>query len=162
LAACSGISTNVQTAPGANLAAYQTFTWAPRDPGQVQTLVDQAVRSSLEQDLAARGVVLAAAGQTPDFFVGYHGKQEQKTEVYPGGGYGWYGYGYYPYVSTYTEGTLILDFIDARTHKTFWRGTATATLSEPNNPDPEKISKAIAKLMEHYPAQVAAAQRQPM
>jgi len=160
LAACSGITTQVRTTPGANLMAYHTFAWAPPEPGRVDTPGHQAIRTSLEQNLAQRGIV---AGQPPDFLIAYHTRQRQRTEVYPtgfyGGYYGYYGGYGYPDVRQYTEGTLIIDFIDPRTHEVFWRGTASAALSHPDNPDPNQLAKAVSKLLAKYPSQVAGAGR---
>jgi Domain of unknown function (DUF4136) len=157
---CSGISTTVQTSPGVNLASYRTFAWAPHAPGKPENLGDQAIRSSLQQNLAGRNIVPAAPGQPPDFYVAYQTATHEKTQVYYGG-YPYY-YGYYPSVSTYTEGTLIVDFIDPRSHQVFWRGTASAVVDHPDNPDPGKIAKAVQKLIDRYPAQLAATERPRM
>jgi hypothetical protein len=165
-AACAGVTTNAQLAPGANLAQYRTYGWAPRGD-QPETLADQAVRSSLEQSLAQRGIVPATQG-APDFLVDYHAKTQQRVEVSPGmGPWGFYGYGgwggwNYPAVSSYTEGTLIVDFIDPRTRQIFWRGTASAAVNNPANPDMNKIANAVTQLMQKYPTQVAATPREQM
>jgi hypothetical protein len=162
LAACSGISTQVRVAPGTNLAAYRTFAWAPRSAGFTDTLADQTIRSSLQQDLAQRGIMPAAPGELPDFLISYHTSAQQRTQVSPGMGYPYYWGGSFPYVTTYTEGTLIVDFADARTRQVFWRGTASAVLSHPQNPDPNKIATAVSKMIDQYPTLVAATPRQPL
>jgi hypothetical protein len=165
LAGCATVSTNSATAPGADLAQYKTYDFYPASQGRPDTVAAQETRAALERNLSARGLTLVQPGQQPDFLVAFQGKQQQKVNVYSGGYwgyYGYYGYGGFPSVTTYTEGTLIVDFIDARTQKAFWRGTASAVIDNPNNPSPAKINKAVAKLVQQYPVQVAAVPRQAM
>jgi hypothetical protein len=157
VAACAGITTNAIVAPGANLSRYQTYGWAAQPAGQAQTIGEQQVRAALERDLAQKGLTPATNG-SPDFLVAFHAKQQQRIEATPG--YGWgYGWGGFPDVTTYTEGTLIVDFIDPKTNQVFWRGTASAVLNNPNNPDPQKIDKAVSKLVQQYPTQMASTSR---
>jgi uncharacterized protein DUF4136 len=162
VAACSGITANSNIAPGTNLAQYRTYAWHSGVSGQPESLGDQEVRSALQSQLAEKGLQLAT-NSPPDFLVAYHGKKEQKVDVYPGGyGYWGYGWGGFPDVETYTQGTLIVDFIDPKTNKVFWRGTATGVLDNPNNPNMSKIDTAVAKLVQQYPTQMASTQRPAM
>jgi hypothetical protein len=144
-------------APGANTAQYRTFAWAAR-PAAPQSPAEQTLRASLEQNLAQKGLTPAAIGQPPDFLVDYHAKTQERIDVNPTY-YGWWGYSD---INTYTEGTIIVDFIDPNTQKIFWRGTASAVVDHPNNPDPNKIDHAVSKLIQQYPTQMAQVPRQPM
>lgn len=159
-AGCAGITTNAAVAPGANLAKYHTYGWYTPPGGRVESPGEQEVRAALERALAQKGLVPATTAP-PEFLVAYHARKQQQVDVMPGG-YGW-GYGFYGYpdVSTYTEGTLIVDFVDPQTNQVFWRGTASAILDHPNNPDLGKIDQAVAKLIEQYPATAAAATARP-
>lgn len=160
--ACSGITANSNIAPGTNLAQYHTYAWHSGVSGQAQGIGEQEVRSALQAQLAEKGLTLAT-NAPPEFLVAYHGKKEQKTEVYSGGyGYWGYGWGGFPDVQTYTQGTLIVDFIDPQTNKVFWRGTASGVLDNPDNPDMSKIDTAVAKLVQQYPTQMASTQRPAM
>jgi len=162
VAACSGITANSNIAPGTNLAQYRTYAWHSGVSGQAESIGAQEVRSALQAQLAEKGLQLTTTGN-PDFLVAYHGKKEQKVDVYPGGyGYWGYGWGGFPDVQTYTQGTLIVDFIDPKTNKVFWRGTASGVLDDPNNPNLAKIDTAVAKLVQQYPTQMAATQRPAM
>ena len=160
--ACSGITANSKLAPGTNLAQYHTYAWHNGVSGQAEGIGEQEVRSQLQAQLAEKGMTLATS-TPPDFLVAYHGKKEQKVDVYPGGyGYWGYGWGGFPDVETYTQGTLIVDFIDPKTNKVFWRGTASGVLDNPDNPNMGKIDTAVAKLVQQYPTQMAATQRPAM
>jgi hypothetical protein len=159
LPACAGVSTNTRLAPGVDLAQYRTFAFVPRTTEQPETLADQTIRSSIAQNLGQKGIVFATSSP-PDFLVDYHAKTQQRVEMRQGyyGGLGWT----YPDINSYTEGTLIVDFIDPATHQIFWRGTASAVVAHSDNPDPSRIDHAVAKLVRDYPSQVAAVRRPQM
>lgn len=166
LSACSGITASSNFAPGVNTTQYRTFGWYATPPGQALSVSDQQVRAALQNQLEQKGLTPATAAAPPDFLIAYHAKRQQKVDVSPGYAYG-YGYGYgwwggFPNVYTYTEGTLIVDFIDPKTNQVFWRGTAQSVLSHPNNPDPRKVDKAVAKIIKRYPSQLASIPRTRM
>jgi Domain of unknown function (DUF4136) len=162
---CSGITANSNTAPGANLGKYHTYAWYQPPSGEMQSIAEQEVRSSLERQLAQKGLTMATT-QPPDFLVAYHATKQQKVNVTPGYGYGYgywgYRWGGFPDVSTYTEGTLVVDFIDPQSNQVFWRGSAQGVVENPNNPDPQRIDTAVAKLVKQYPMQVASVPRPAM
>jgi hypothetical protein len=153
------VTTSANVAPGADLAKYRTYGWVAPPPGHITTVAEQQMRSAIEQDLTQKGLT-PATNAPPDFLIGYHVREQQVTQVEPGAwGYGWAGY---PDLYTYTQGTLIVDFIDPHTNQVFWRGTATGVVQNPNNPDAQKLNDAVAKLIDRYPTQVAGMPRQPM
>ncbi len=54
-------------------------------------------------------------------------------------------------VSQYTEGTLILDFVDAKTQKLVFRGTGNATVSDPQT-NAASIKEVVEKIIKEFPA----------
>ena len=71
-----------------------------------------------------------------------------------------YGYGYYGMwagaprtyvdVNQYTEGTLILDFVDRHTKKLVFRGIGKAVVGGPES-NARNIEEAVAKIVAEYP-----------
>jgi hypothetical protein len=55
-------------------------------------------------------------------------------------------------VQSYTDGTMLLDFVDGNTKKLVWRGTASDTFTSPT-PDVVKrtVNEAVRQLMQAYP-----------
>lgn len=154
-----GATIRSSVASNANLDKYKSYSFvAPaQETGQPQTIADQTIRSALQQNLAMKGLHETAG--TPDFLVSYHVKQEQKLEA-TRMGYGFYGG---PVdVNQYTQGTLIVDFIDPQTHQVFWRGTATDVVNHPDSPNPAKIEKVVGQIVDKYPATMAAVPRPAM
>jgi len=52
------------------------------------------------------------------------------------------------HVNQYSEGTLLVDFIDVKTNQLIWRGRASGTL-EMKGVD-KKISKSVEKLVKQF------------
>jgi hypothetical protein len=183
-AACSGVEVRSTAAPNANLGALHTFAFmiptAPDSPaGQlVSSPVGQQVHDELTSRLLEKGYTPVSEGAPPDFLVAYRGKLQRRTDVqtygYAGGsarwgggwGWGWGGWAWDgPQVSVrdYTEGTLIVDFVDPVSHQVLWRGTATGVVEHPDNPNLGKVAKVVDKLIDKYPSsQVAAGNRTHM
>ncbi len=164
LGAGCGASVHSTVAPNANLGQYKTYGFqTPRyRAGTSESPAEQALRTSLRNDLAQKGLTEAPAGQQPDFLVAYHVKEQQKLDVEDlGYGFGW-GWGGPVEATTYTQGTIIVDFIDPRTNQAFWRGTASQVVDHPESPDLGKLDKAVAKLVNQYPSAMASASRPTM
>lgn len=151
-------------APNVNLAQYRTFAVSPRsEPSPSSAPVGAVIRDAVVRNLEAKGMVPAAYGQQPDFLVEYHLKKDKQMAVSGWGWpYGYWGVGYWGWggpvdVYEYTTGTVIVDFIDPRTNVAFWRGTATTVIDAPENPEPKKMDKAVAKIFKKYPMELATA-----
>jgi Domain of unknown function (DUF4136) len=89
---------------------------------------------------------------------------QQYTDWGYGYGGGWpYGYGYYGMwagaprtyvdVNQYTEGTLVLDFVDRHTKKLVFRGIGKAVVGGPES-NASKIEEAVAKIVAEFPGGV--------
>jgi hypothetical protein len=161
MAAGCGATVHSSTMPNANLDQYKTFSFysSPYKRGQPESIADQQIRAALRQDLAAKGLA-EATNAPPDFLVAYHVVEQQKLEANDVG-YGLWGFGGVD-LTTYTQGTVVVDFVDPRTNKVFWRGTASEIVNDPNNVNTAKLDKAIAKLIDRYPSVVATTQRPAM
>jgi hypothetical protein len=145
----------------ANFDGYRTFQWMTPDH-QANSLMGGRIEDAVTSQLEAKG--LQSVSDNPDLLATYHAGKEGKVEVdsygysyapgYRRGAYrGGYGGGIDTY--NYTQGTLIIDIIDAAKQELVWRGTATGVMDE--NPDPNKIEKkvneVVAKILKDYPPQ---------
>jgi hypothetical protein len=163
-----GATVSSSMAPDTNVSQFKTFSFhqSPSQAAQPKSIADQDIEDALKQSLLAKGYVEATNGN-PDFLVAHHVKLQERTEVEGGYGYG-YGYGWYGMgpmgvnTYTYTQGTLIVDFVDPKTNKAFWRGTASDLVNHPSSPNPNKIQAAVTKLINQYPSNVAVAPRTTM
>jgi hypothetical protein len=153
---------------------YRTYAWMKNATGTRDGVkqhiptggpLDKRIRSAAARHLASKELEVSA--NDPDLLVIYHLGTQEKIQAtsygysyYPhysgwGGGYPYYsGYGGHRVdIYQYTEGTLILDLVDARTEQLVWRGYATDTLEQ--NPSPEKVEsrldEAFHRMLSNYP-----------
>jgi hypothetical protein len=85
---------------------------------------------------------------------------QQKLNVMPGGGYTVYPSAYGSYrmgtvalnagVQTYSEGTLVIDFVDRRTHTVVYRGSGQAAVGSAER-NANAITEAVTKIVANYP-----------
>jgi hypothetical protein len=130
----------------------KTFSFAVQrrgatDPLSTDSLNDGRIRTGLESQLIANGFRMETG--KADFVIAYYVKTKNKLSVQDYG-YGpprWFG-GRDIRVNQDTEGTLMVDFIDARTNQVIWRGRAVGTL-DMKGVD-KKISKSTEKLVKQF------------
>ena len=135
-----------------NFSSLKTFGFAvqrrtPNDPLAGDTLNNDRIRTALESQLTANGYRMGNGNA--DFAIVYHVTTKDKLSVQD--------YGYGPprwwgsrniHVNQYSEGTLLVDFIDVKTNQVIWRGRASGTL-EMKGVD-KKISKSVEKLVKQF------------
>ena len=130
----------------------KTFSFAVQrrgatDPLAADSLNDGRIRTGLESQLIANGFRMET--DKADFVIAYYVTTKNKLSVQDFG-YGpprWFG-GRDIRVNQDTEGTLMVDFIDARTNQVVWRGRAIGTL-DMKGVD-KKISKSTEKLVKQF------------
>jgi hypothetical protein len=163
-AGCSGVTVHSSTAPSAQLERYRTWAWYPQaQSAQPVSIAEQHIANSLSNNLQARGLMPATNGQ-PDFYVSFHVITQERVST-TGGPMFWGPAPYWGYygppadIYTYTQGTIVVDFIDPSTNHVFWRGTASSAISQPETPSEAQIDKSVGRLMNQYPVNLAAANR---
>ena len=130
----------------------KTFSFADQrraatDPLASDTLNDGRIRNGLESQLKANGFKMET--EKADFMIAYYVSTKNKLNVQDFG-YGpprWFGSRDIR-VNQYSEGTLMVDFIDAKSNQVIWRGRASGTL-EMKGVD-KKICKSVEKLIKQY------------
>ncbi|HEX4667523.1 MAG TPA: DUF4136 domain-containing protein [Chthoniobacterales bacterium] len=169
--ACETVTVSTDYDRAANFGKYRTYALTPPSRGQTMSSTSEAALSdALRAELNSRGLTEAPA-RNADLDIVRQVFAQQKTSVqeWTNWGYGhhggWpYGYGYYgmwagapvSYVDVwqYQEGTLILDFVDARTKKLVFRGVGKAVIGGPES-NAGKIREAVNKIVAGYPGAAA-------
>jgi len=162
LIACSSVNVVTDYDHSASFDRYKTYSLVPStDQLPLSPSGEGALRDSLRTHLGSRG--LTEVSENADIHVVRHVSTKEKVTVhqspgvpYPYGRYGmWAGApSMYTDVTQYTEGTLILDFVDAKTQKLVFRGTITGTVGKPET-NAERIREGVEKIVQDYPAAVA-------
>lgn len=158
IASCSSISVTQDFDPSTDFSTLRTYSWYGNVQG-VDQLTAQRIVRAVDNELNARGYRKLDSG-TPDFQVNALASVQQKIDVRPttvSVGYGW-GRGYMGMstgnqVSTYDEGTLVLDLVAPSTKSLLWRGTAKAAVDPNRTPEEReaRVREAVHKILEQFP-----------
>ena len=165
LAACSSISVGYDYDPGASFEGLHSFTWRPFEGPTVgnrvvSPLLEKAIRETVSDELRTRGYRETDSGA--DFTVSGLAVVNQRVDVeYVDNAWGdgrrsWYvPGGTRTWVTTYDEGTLVLDIASGRTSEPLWRGTATAIVDNDQTPEERRarLREAVQKVLANFPPQ---------
>jgi Domain of unknown function (DUF4136) len=179
---CNPIHVKTATAPDANFTAAHTFRFLhwhasaepvsnpaqSNDPMFESSITGQDVRRDISRDLAAKGYEHVQGGDDAmsDLSVAYYIGSRRKLQVtnydygYPFWGWGWRwgpGWGAWPaqQITSYNQGTVIIDVLDSTGHKLLWRGEGRSEV--PSNPDDyqKALAKTVAKILSTFPSRSA-------
>jgi hypothetical protein len=145
-------------------SAYRRYSWKvhpllERDPELLQSVGAELVRMAVNKELMGRGFE-PTEDEFADFHVTFFGARKQGQEVTGAvtvSSGGWYGTGSYyqsgwtkVMVSNYTEGTLVLDVVDAKSKQLAWRAYCKGVIRDPSKRD-KIIDKAVEKALKKFP-----------
>jgi len=141
---------------------YETFAWAralKEAVGSPQArlladnpLLDKRIKSAVTDQLLGKG--FKPVNTDPDLLIVYHVGVKDRINVSN------WGYRYGPYwgpgrvdVYGYREGTLIIDFVDAKQKELVWRGIAQKALPEGGSPESRErqLNDVIRNLLAKFP-----------
>jgi hypothetical protein len=167
-AGCAGQQVSTDYSPTAGFSRFRTFALVSPPDTAAQQLLDQRVRSAVQTQLAGKGLT-ETDRQNADLFVGYGMVDKTHKDVYTnrdgwgwGGGWGWRYYRWgvawpmtvHRQVETYTDGTVVVNLIDAKTKQVVWQGEVADVVSLPVGSPTDatrQIDGAVAKLLAKYP-----------
>lgn len=159
VSSCSSVSVNSDYDKNVDFAPYKTFAFhkAGVDKADISDLDKKRILRSIDEVMTTKGF---AKNDNPDLLIAFFTKEREQVDVSQynaGWGYGW-GFGWNPYVwggrtsvSSYTEGTLYIDIIDAKKKELIWQGEGKGVLTKDTNKKDEKIKEFVSKILEQYP-----------
>jgi hypothetical protein len=170
-AGCAGQQVTTDYSPTAAFSKFRSYALVSAPDSASHQLIDERVRTAVEAQLAAKGLSQADRAGA-DLFVGYGVVDHTHKEIYStgwdwGGGWGWrfhrWGVAWPTTMSrsveSYTDGTVVVHLVDARTRQVVWEGQAEDVLrlpvSDPDNAT-RRIDEAVAKLFAKYPPMAGA------
>ena len=144
-----------------DFASLKTYDWLPIPAkADIDKLNIERIKNAVNSQMTAKG--LRKSPDNPDFLIASHVGSKEKVRVAD------WGYGYGPYggywgghwgprggVSAYQyeEGSLILDFVEPKSKKLIWRGSAKAQTDNVKTPEKREklIAEAVQKILEKFP-----------
>jgi hypothetical protein len=171
LAACASVDVRTATSPDANFGSLRTFNVMPHptptltadssanDPLLVNSISSRALRADVYKGFENRGYTIS---DTPDFVVAYYASAKTKLDVtywdygYPfyGGWWGGWGPGWDPpgpVATQFTQGTVILDVLNAKTKELLWRGQGVAQVSDDESKYEQDLWNTVTAILDKFP-----------
>jgi len=166
---CAGVRVSQDYDPETDFSALQRYAWQTDSQEQNGSpladnpLLQQRIHEAVEQTLAARGFRQVSRSEA-DFLVRHRYQVRQKVgseNVRTGIGIGTGGSGTFGGIGIstgggvreYSEGTLVIDVVDADTGELLWRGMGSREVF--THADPRKTTRAVnetvAKILAQFP-----------
>jgi hypothetical protein len=155
LTGCASTGVNSYVARGVDLREHRAFNWARDDARSTgdprldnNRFFQERVQAAVEEQLANRGFEKT---DSPDLIVRYHASMRQAIdnrradrnddcdECWP---------------EVYDQGTLFIDFVDARTNRLVWRGWAKGSIDgviDDQTWMEQRIDEAVIRIMRKLP-----------
>ena len=131
LSSCSSVTVYSDYDKSVDFTPYKTYAYFKPgiDKVEISDLDKRRILRAIDDQMAAKGFTKS---DNPDLLVNIFTKSREQVDVNQfsaGWGYGW-GWGWNPWmmygnqttVSTYSEGTLYIDLIDAKKKEMIWQG----------------------------------------
>jgi hypothetical protein len=151
------LTINTEHDPYVDFSSYKTFNWMPEKSAPRNPLLVKRLKFVVENELEAKGIQPA---DEPEILISYYGHREDLTSQYQvestnfWGNYGnLYGGSAYRTFDTvtikYTEGSLVLDLVDAKTRQLIWQARIEGIVDDA---DPgRQLEKALKKAFKGFP-----------
>lgn len=159
LSSCSSVRVASDYDREADFNSYQTYAFFKPgiDKAEISDLDKKRILRAIESEMQAKGFTKS---ENPDMLVSIFTKTNENINIYQNNMMGWgYGWGWHPWywgsgyntVNRTSEGTLYIDFIDAKEKELVWQGMGTAALAREVNKKQERINEIVQEILEKYP-----------
>ncbi len=154
LSSCATVSVKTDYDTKTDFTKFKTFAFYKKgiDKAKISDLDKKRILRAIETELKAKGMTVS---KNPDVLVSIFTKSTKEIDVYSHDY--WYPRYYSPYwrnnVSSYTQGTLFIDIIDAKGKTLLWQGIGKGNLNTSGNVEKKeaRINQFVAEMMEKYP-----------
>jgi hypothetical protein len=154
LTSCSSVRVNADYDKKANFDSYKTYAYLKSgvDNAEISDLDKKRILYAIDEVMALKGFIKS---ENPDVLLSFFTQERERVNVYQNYGFGW---GWGPWggigftnVSSSPEGTLFIDFIDARNKELIWQGQGTGYLTENVDKKEQRVKEFVAKILAQYP-----------
>jgi hypothetical protein len=155
LSSCSPFQVKSDYAATANFNNYRTYKLRIDDLN-LNDIDKDRVLNEVSKQLQMKGLKVS---DNPDLIVNLKANHKKIQDVqgspygmYGGFGYGGFGFGMSrSFSSTYNEGSLVVDLIDAKSQKLVWQGVGSGISVDSPRSKQQQIPEIVAEIMANYP-----------
>ncbi len=158
-ASCTSVRVATDYDRKANFNNYNSFAFYKPgiDDAKISDLDKKRILRAIDANLQSKGMTKS---ESPTMLVSIFTKERERVDVY-NNNFGW-GWGWNPWwgggfggssVSTSVEGSLFIDFIDAKTNELVWQGIGSSQLYTGSDIDrrEERIREIVSEILAEYP-----------
>jgi hypothetical protein len=162
LLGCASVSVKTDYDQSVDFSGFKTYNWDSDHAIRGDTLAREPIlrkriKNAVDQVLQSKGFRLEPSGAV-DFTVVIHAGVEERMRVNYWGTSGWYDPWWGPYgghvdVSYYTQGTLVIDVVDADTRELAWRGLGEGLVREYSDNEKREadIRNTVTEILKSFP-----------
>ena len=160
LISCQAVHINSDYDKSIDFSKFKSYAFYKTgiDKVEISDLDKKRILRSIDEEMTLKGFVKS---ETPDMLINISTKEREQVNVNQfnaGFGYGW-GFGWNPMfmgggmnnVSTFAEGTLIIDLIDAAKKELIWQGEGVGHLTQNTDRKDQNIKGFVTRIMSQYP-----------
>jgi Domain of unknown function (DUF4136) len=160
LISCQAVHINSDYDKTINFSKFKTYAFYKTgiDKVEISDLDKKRILRSIDNEMTLKGFTKS---ETPDMLINISTKEREQVNVNQfnaGFGYGW-GFGWNPMfwgggmnnVSTFSEGTLIIDLIDASKKELIWQGEGVGHLTQNTDRKDDNIKGFVTRILSQYP-----------
>jgi len=154
LSSCATVSVKTDYDSHTDFSKFKTFAFYKKgiDKAKISDIDKRRILRAIETELKAKGMTVS---QNPDILVSIFAKSTKEINVYNNNFYypSYYNSYYRNNYSTYTQGTLLIDLIDANNKQLLWQGVGKGSLNTSGNVEKKeaRINEFVNEIMIKYP-----------
>jgi hypothetical protein len=138
--------------PKVNFTNLKTYDWLPAsEKTNIDSFTLMRVKKAVNAELQARGI--RKTSENPDFLIAAHLGSKDKVNVKNWGYRRSYRGSDRVVTYQYEEGSLILDFVDAKSKTLIWMGAAKANIYGVLTPEERErlVNEGVQKILRNFP-----------
>ncbi len=160
LVSCQAVHINSDYDKQVDFSKFKTYAFYKTgiDKVEISDLDKKRIMRSIDEQMTLKGFVKS---ETPDMLINISTKEREQVNVNQfnaGFGYGW-GFGWNPMfwgggmnnISTFAEGTLLIDLIDSGKKELFWQGEGVGHLTQNTDRKDKNINEFVSRILSQYP-----------
>lgn len=152
LVSCNSVRVASDFDKNVEFTQFKTYAFYKNgiDKVEISDLDKKRILRSIDEVMASKGF---SKSDNPDILINFFTKSREQVNVNQFG----YGFGWGPFWGGHTtaysdtEGTLYIDFIDARKKEMIWQGQGAGSISENVKDKDEMIKNFVSKILAQYP-----------
>jgi hypothetical protein len=155
LVSCSSVRVGSDFDSKIDFTQFKTYAYHKSgiDKAEISDLDKKRILRAIDNEMATKGFTKS---ENPDVLINIFTKERERVNVNQfnmGWGWAWnpWLWGNTASTTTYTEGTLYIDIIQAKNKELIWQGEGIGVITRNSSKKEERINEFVSKILAQYP-----------